>query len=76
MSKTQFEHLFSPLQVGPMRVPNRICETTNTINSSMIPGEIDDELQSAPWRQGPGRYRLDRQRNLAAQPSVSTGNAG
>jgi 2,4-dienoyl-CoA reductase-like NADH-dependent reductase (Old Yellow Enzyme family) len=41
MSKTQFEHLFAPLQVGPMRVPNRICETTNTINSSMIPGEID-----------------------------------
>jgi 2,4-dienoyl-CoA reductase-like NADH-dependent reductase (Old Yellow Enzyme family)/thioredoxin reductase len=41
MSKNQFEHLFAPLQVGPMRVPNRICETTNTINSSMIPGEID-----------------------------------
>ena len=41
MSKTQFEHLFTPLQVGPMRVPNRICETTNTINSSMIPGEIE-----------------------------------
>jgi len=28
---SQFEHLFTPLQVGPMRVPNRICETTNTI---------------------------------------------
>jgi 2,4-dienoyl-CoA reductase-like NADH-dependent reductase (Old Yellow Enzyme family)/thioredoxin reductase len=41
MSKVKFEHLFTPLQVGPMRVPNRICETTNTINSSMIPGEID-----------------------------------
>jgi 2,4-dienoyl-CoA reductase-like NADH-dependent reductase (Old Yellow Enzyme family)/thioredoxin reductase len=41
VAKTQFEHLFSPLQVGPMRVPNRICETTNTINSSQIPGEID-----------------------------------
>jgi len=45
MSKTQFEHLFSPLQVGPMRVPNRICETTNTINSSMIPGEIDEHFR-------------------------------
>lgn len=44
MSKTQFEHLFTPLQVGPMRVPNRICETTNTINSSMIPGEIDENF--------------------------------
>jgi 2,4-dienoyl-CoA reductase-like NADH-dependent reductase (Old Yellow Enzyme family)/thioredoxin reductase len=27
-----------------MRVPNRICETTNTINSSMIPGEIDENF--------------------------------
>ncbi|MCP5056421.1 MAG: FAD-dependent oxidoreductase [bacterium] len=44
MSKTQFEHLFAPLQVGPMQVPNRICETTNTINSSMIPGEVDDNF--------------------------------
>ena len=44
MSKVEFKHLFSPLQVGPMRVPNRICETTNTINSSQIPGEIDDNF--------------------------------
>jgi 2,4-dienoyl-CoA reductase-like NADH-dependent reductase (Old Yellow Enzyme family)/thioredoxin reductase len=44
MSKVQFEHLFSPLQVGPMRVPNRICETTNTINSSMTPGLIDEHF--------------------------------
>ncbi len=44
MSKMQFEHLFAPLQVGPMLVPNRICETTNTINSSMVPGEIDENF--------------------------------
>jgi len=44
VSKTQFEHLFSPLQVGPMQVPNRICETTNSINSSLVPGEIDDNF--------------------------------
>jgi 2,4-dienoyl-CoA reductase-like NADH-dependent reductase (Old Yellow Enzyme family)/thioredoxin reductase len=44
MSKVNFEHLFSPLQVGPMKVPNRICETTNTINSSMAPGFIDDHF--------------------------------
>jgi len=44
MSKTQFEHLFSPLQVGPMRVPNRICETTNSINASMIPGVLDENF--------------------------------
>ena len=41
---TQFEHLFSPVQVGPMRVPNRICETTTTINSSQAPGLIDDHF--------------------------------
>jgi 2,4-dienoyl-CoA reductase-like NADH-dependent reductase (Old Yellow Enzyme family)/thioredoxin reductase len=44
MSKVKFEHLFAPLQVGPMRVPNRICETTNTINSSMSPGLIDEHF--------------------------------
>jgi 2,4-dienoyl-CoA reductase-like NADH-dependent reductase (Old Yellow Enzyme family)/thioredoxin reductase len=45
MSNTvNFEHLFTPLQVGPMRVPNRICETTNTINSSMTPGMIDEHF--------------------------------
>ncbi len=38
----QFEHLFSPIQVGSMRVRNRICETTNTINSSMTPSLIDE----------------------------------
>lgn len=42
MSTVKFEHLFQPLQVGPMRVPNRICETTNTINSSRTPGLIDE----------------------------------
>ena len=44
VSKTPFEQLFAPLQVGPMRVPNRICETTNTINSSMVPGEVDENF--------------------------------
>ncbi|MBW2418365.1 MAG: FAD-dependent oxidoreductase [Deltaproteobacteria bacterium] len=44
MSKQQFEHLFTPLQVGPMRVPNRICETTNSINSSMTPGVNDENF--------------------------------
>jgi len=44
MSNVNFEHLFTPLQVGPMRVPNRICETTNTINSSMVPGMIDENF--------------------------------
>jgi len=44
MSQVKFEHLFKPLQVGPMRVPNRICETTNTINSSMTPGLIDEHF--------------------------------
>lgn len=44
MANVNFDHLFSPLQVGPMTVPNRICETTNTINSSMAPGLIDEHF--------------------------------
>ena len=39
---TQFARLFSPLQVGPMTVPNRICETTNTIGAAQMPGFVDD----------------------------------
>lgn len=45
MSKVNFDHLFTPLQVGPMLVPNRICETTNTINSSMTPGRLDEHFR-------------------------------
>ena len=57
MSKVNFEHLFTPLQVGPMQVPNRICETTNTINSSMMPGRLDEhfiEHHGAKARGGTG----------------------
>jgi len=39
---TQFARLFSPLEVGPMTVPNRICETTNTIGAAQMPGLVDD----------------------------------
>jgi 2,4-dienoyl-CoA reductase-like NADH-dependent reductase (Old Yellow Enzyme family)/thioredoxin reductase len=41
---TQFERLFSPLEVGPMTVPNRICETTNTIGAAQMPGFVDDSF--------------------------------
>lgn len=37
----QFGRLFSPLVVGPMTVPNRICETTNSIGAAQMPGFID-----------------------------------
>jgi 2,4-dienoyl-CoA reductase-like NADH-dependent reductase (Old Yellow Enzyme family) len=39
---TRFERLFTPLRVGPMTVPNRICETTNTIGAAQMPGLVDD----------------------------------
>jgi 2,4-dienoyl-CoA reductase-like NADH-dependent reductase (Old Yellow Enzyme family)/thioredoxin reductase len=38
----QFQRLFTPLRVGPMTVPNRICETTNTIRAAQMPGFVDD----------------------------------
>ncbi len=38
----RFRRLFEPLQVGPMRVPNRICETTNTIRAAQMPGFVDE----------------------------------
>jgi hypothetical protein len=73
MSETQFEHLFSPLQVGPMQVPNRICETTNTINSSMIPGEVDENFREhhtsgSTMEPRPGAVPA----GLAARPGCST----
>ncbi len=37
-----FAHLFSPLRVGPMTVPNRIAETTNTIMAGRLDGMADD----------------------------------
>jgi len=41
-TKTRFQRLFEPLKVGPMLVPNRICETTNTIRAAQMPGFVDD----------------------------------
>ena len=38
----QFRRLFEPLKVGPMSVPNRICETTNTIRAAQMPGFVDE----------------------------------
>ncbi len=43
-AQPQFERLFEPLKVGPMTVPNRICETTNTIRSAQMPGFVDDSF--------------------------------
>jgi 2,4-dienoyl-CoA reductase-like NADH-dependent reductase (Old Yellow Enzyme family)/thioredoxin reductase len=40
----QFQRLFSPLQVGPIQVPNRICETTNTIGAAQMTGFADDSF--------------------------------
>jgi dimethylglycine catabolism A len=34
--------VFTPVQVGPMRVPNRICETTNTIGAGRLDGLPDE----------------------------------
>ncbi|MBT4518453.1 MAG: FAD-dependent oxidoreductase [Halieaceae bacterium] len=41
---TRFETLFSPLQVGSMTVPNRICETTNGIGASASGGFLDERF--------------------------------
>jgi 2,4-dienoyl-CoA reductase-like NADH-dependent reductase (Old Yellow Enzyme family)/thioredoxin reductase len=41
-SNTSYPKLFSPLQVGPMQLRNRIAETTNTIGAAAMPGFIDD----------------------------------
>jgi 2,4-dienoyl-CoA reductase-like NADH-dependent reductase (Old Yellow Enzyme family)/thioredoxin reductase len=40
----QLEQLFTPIQVGPMRVPNRICETTNTIGAGRLGDFLPDDV--------------------------------
>lgn len=37
-----YTRVFSPLDVGPMRVQNRLCETTNTIGAGRLDGTPDD----------------------------------
>ncbi len=37
-----YPNLFSPLDVGPMKLRNRIAETTNTIGAGAMPGFVDD----------------------------------
>ena len=59
MGAAKFDHLFTPLQVGPMRVPNRICETTNTINSSRAPGLIDEHFTAHHLAKAKGGVAID-----------------
>lgn len=44
MNSHGFAYLFSPLQVGPIRVANRICETTNSIGASASGGIYDERF--------------------------------
>ena len=37
-----FPLLFAPIRVGPVEVPNRVCETTNSIGAGATPGFPDD----------------------------------
>lgn len=40
----QLERLFTPLRVGPMQVPNRVCETTNTIGAGRLGDFLPDDV--------------------------------
>lgn len=42
VSPTPYPRAFAPLDVGPMRVRNRFCETTNTIGAGRLEGVPDD----------------------------------
>jgi hypothetical protein len=44
-----FEHLFTPVRIGPMTVPNRIVETTYSINSGRADGLPDAPFIVATW---------------------------
>jgi len=78
-----YQRLFSPLQVGPMRVPNRICETANTIGAGRKQGLADDEFIAhhlAKARGGTGwigneTWLLNSPLPAAAQEEYSTGGA-
>jgi 2,4-dienoyl-CoA reductase-like NADH-dependent reductase (Old Yellow Enzyme family)/thioredoxin reductase len=41
-AESAYSRLFSPLEVGPMKLRNRIAETTNTIGAGAMPGFVDD----------------------------------
>ena len=43
-SGSPFPTLFSPIQVGPMTVPNRLCETTNSIGAGRRDGLPDPDF--------------------------------
>lgn len=43
-SESAFPTLFSPIQVGPMSVPNRLCETANSIGAGRRDGLPDPDF--------------------------------
>ena len=38
----QFKHLFEPIRIGPVEIPNRICHVPTDISSSHIDGSVSD----------------------------------
>lgn len=39
---TTFKHLFSPIQIGNITVPNRVCHVPTDVSSSHTDGEVSD----------------------------------
>jgi 2,4-dienoyl-CoA reductase-like NADH-dependent reductase (Old Yellow Enzyme family)/thioredoxin reductase len=39
---SQFKHLFEPIRIGPVEVPNRICHVPTDISASHIDGSVSD----------------------------------
>jgi hypothetical protein len=70
-----FEHLFSPLQVGPDARAQPHLRNHQHHQFVDDAGPDRRALHRAPRREGQGRHRLDRQRNLAAATPVPAGGA-
>jgi 2,4-dienoyl-CoA reductase-like NADH-dependent reductase (Old Yellow Enzyme family) len=39
---SNFKHLFKPIRIGPVEVPNRICHVPTDISASHIDGSVSD----------------------------------
>ena len=39
---SEFKHLFEPIRIGPVEIPNRVCHVPTDISSSHIDGSVSD----------------------------------
>ena len=66
---SQFPHLFPPIRIGSVEIPNRICHVPTDISSSHVDGSVSEPRHLPSRNHRPGRHRAS---SSSAPPRPTT----